>query len=789
MKYASGSTLPPCLTVWARLAVIPALIWSLALPLSAQPPRETAAPDHVPNRLVVLLVQGDEAPAPERVVAARASNAPIPAGLGVGGPVAVEHALRLRTSGAAREAIESRPDGPRARLERYLIFVYPPDAPLDTIQKALERNPHVERVEKDILFDMAVSPNDPWYDYNTNAPSLHQWGSVALSLPAAWDRARGHGYVGLIDLGSDVDHPDLQAIDASGTYLGGNLRTHMSWDYRNPSTCDDEDPNCIDEKEEGGIDCSAQEDPDENCAGHGTHVSGIVGANSNNGTGVAGACWNCSVLMTRGVSNTQAGNGLVWHAEHGAQAISMSFGNAAGDCDPVASGYSFFCDALDTVEEMDVLLTASPGNDKTDIEFPASDPRVMSIGGIEPSGVFWDRADEGEGCPCDWSNKPMWLVNACNAGPSTLECGSNYTVTTGSAPQDLVAPAKEVLSTFYPGEVWNKTLGCWDDPNHAGSGYDVCTGTSMSSPYVAAVSGILRSINPLLSKAEIRESLTSNASLGHLSSPHAKLGFGVPDTEASVEDVLGPVSGQVLDNRLTPLFQLYSSIAGDYAYTTVPQYAAGLTLADEEYVSPLSAPLVGGYGPYFPGGATCQVGPCIYYARASTYVFTTEVSPNGHPLVPLYRLSFDGSYGGNPDDRDHSYTTEAAGIEAFAAVGYRLDGVEGYIYERCTPEPSCIPAGAVRLYRYYNSSRDDWAIFPESELSSWTSQGYSAQSGTNPWIGYVYENVDTDGDHVIDGFENLIGTNPSASDSDCDGSSDGAEILEYPYTDPKVGSC
>lgn len=194
-------------------------------------------------------------------------------------------------------------------------------------------------------------------------------------------------------------------------------------------------------------------------------------------------------------------------------------------------------------------------------------------------------------------------------------------------------------------------IACWDDPNRAGSGYDICTGTSMSSPYVAAVGGILRSINPLLSKAEIRESLTSNASLGHLSSPHAKLGFGVPDADASAEDVLGTVSGQVLGKRLTPLFELYSSTAGD------------------------------------------------------------------------------------------------------------------------------------------NASRDDWAIFPESELSSWTSQGYSAQSGANPWIGYVYENVDTDGDHVIDGFENLIGTNPSASDSDCDGASDGAEILEYPYTDPEVGSC
>jgi serine protease len=220
--------------------------------------------------------------------------------------------------------------------------------------------------------------------------------------------------------------------------------------------------------------------------------------------------------------------------------------------------------------------------------------------------------------------------------------------------------------------------------------------------------------------------------------------------------------------------------------------ATGFQWSSSDYFSPLSAPQVNNYGPYFPGGKTCSVGPCIEYARASVYIFTTEKSPNAVPLVPLYRMSFEGTFPGgpsNPNSRDHTYTTEAAGIKTFAGVGYRLDGIEGYIYKRCTPEPSCIPAGAVRLYRYYNATRDDWAILPESELSTWTANGYAAQSGTNPWIGYVYPNVDTDGDGVIDSFENLIGTNPNAADSDCDGKSDGDELLKYPMTDPKVGSC
>ena len=74
----------------------------------------------------------------------------------------------------------------------------------------------------------------------------------------------------------------------------------------------------------------------------------------------------------------------------------------------------------------------------------------------------------------------------------------------------------------------------------------------------------------------------------------------------------------------------------------------------------------------------------------------------------------------------------------------------------------------MRLYRYYNATLDDWAIFPESELATWTGNGYATESGTNAWIGYVYPNTDTDGDWVINGFEGLIGTNPNAADSDCD---------------------
>jgi serine protease len=755
-----------------------------SLPLLAQPFRIPEAQDAVPGELIVLLASGhagNGAPTPEAVVENHRRGLKLSIAAGAARPLDVKTALAHRAQGRIREEIEADPDSPRARLERYLLLKFPANADLDSIQAALERDPHVLHVERNSFFKLHVSPSDPLFPV-AGTPADHQWGSHLLNLGSAWDYAKGHAYIGLIDTGLQVTHPDLRPFSSTGTWLGGNFRPHLSWDFASPASCSTNQENCVDELESGFF------------AGHGTHVAGIVAANTNNAAGVSGACWNCSILMTRGAridasqqSLASAANGITWLTDHGVQAISMSFGDALS-CDPPSANIGFFCDALDFADDRDVLMTASAGNDKTDIDFPASDPRVLSIGGIESSGGFWDRADEGEGCPCNWSNRPGWLITACNENLQTFECGSNYTVTPGSAQQDLVAPARQVLSTFYENREWNLALGCHDTTvngvNHAGVGYDVCTGTSMSSPYVAAIAGILRSVNPLLGKDQIAAALTSHAS--HSGSRDPKLGYGYPNASASVQAILGRANGVTLANRLTPLFVLYSPAAGDHLYTTFPQVGSAAMFSTD--YSPFKSnftglwPDVSGYD-YFPG-AGCPVGPCSPEPGASVYIFSTDRSPNGSPLVPLFRMSYEDP---NSANRDMTYTTEKAGIELLRGSGYRLDGTEGYIYKRCTPEPSCIPAGAVRLYRRYNASRDDYAIFPESELAAMVADGYTQALG-NDWIGYVYPNLDGDFDNVIDGFEGLIGTNPALGDSDCDGLADGAEILGYPNTDPRIAN-
>lgn len=91
----------------------------------------------------------------------------------------------------------------------------------------------------------------------------------------------------------------------------------------------------------------------------------------------------------------------------------------------------------------------------------------------------------------------------------------------------------------------------------------------------------------------------------------------------------------------------------------------------------------------------------------------------------------------NPQSHRTTYTADPVGVGTYQIWGYKLDGIEGYIYPK-TMSPQ--PIGTVRLMRKYNPTLDDHAIFPESMLSAMTALGYTQNSGSD-WLGYVYPNL------------------------------------------------
>ncbi|MDX9765137.1 MAG: S8 family serine peptidase, partial [Chiayiivirga sp.] len=240
----------------------------------------------------------------------------------------------------------------------------------------------------------------------------------------------------------------------------------------------------------------------------------MIAANHTNTDGVAGACKNCGLVSGRIIQDTCLSSGIVFPyinqvapwvgltllAETGTQVVNMSFGgqgNGTFDYPKNVCADPLFqndpeCLTIAYASSQGVLMVAASGNDRGRLNFPASDPRVASVGGLDESLDFWD--EDRDSPPNHVDDCPFYL-----ASNSDSECGSNYTVNAATdARQEHVAPARRVLSTLYPGMPWSPTILCDDAAlGTNGDGQGPCTGTSMSAPLVSGLAGILRPINPL----------------------------------------------------------------------------------------------------------------------------------------------------------------------------------------------------------------------------------------------------------------------------------------------------
>ncbi|HHX83506.1 MAG TPA: S8 family serine peptidase [Pseudomonadaceae bacterium] len=601
------------------------------------------------------------------------------------------HVIPARLDAEYRNLLND--DHPKEILQQYIVLTYPSTAAARSAVFELRLRRGVRYVGIDKVAQFSWAPNDPYFAINSASAGDYQWGMHAMSFPDAWDKTKGHGYVGIIDTGLPGDVPPSDLVKNYREQFSIMVSTvPSSWRY------------------------------------HGTHVMGIVAATANNGIGVAGGCSTCSVTMARlQLNDSTIAAALEGLTERGMQVINMSFESSNGCAELPAT-----CNAIDYAEMRDVMLVAAAGNFKqTSPAFPASQSTVLAVGGAQ---------NTNPSNPSNWN----WLPWSFNSAHGTAYAGS-----TG-----IMAPARAVVSTVTEGGVYNiqpqylcSDLLPEDESGVDSDGYGSCTGTSMAAPHISALAGILRSINPLLTYSEIGD--TIRASGTYASSPSTSQGSGLARADIAVDDAIAQTP-----NRLTPLFSQWSWSRRDYFYTTVPQMAVAgtwgtLRPALNMYASPgyryvsVAGSAITGYTSFpdaysYPGED--------YSPKAAVWVFTTPQNPKSStvPLVPLYRLSWKcGDYTPSPPvvcsswpaHADTTYTTDSAGVSAFELAGYKLDGIEGYIYPKTLPQPP----GTVKLMRKYNPDRDDHAIFPESQLLYFTGEGYVQDSGSD-WLGYVYPN-------------------------------------------------
>lgn len=339
----------------------------------------------------------------------------------------------------------------------------------------------VEYAQLNYVVHIVRTPDDPgyaqqWHYRDNGAGSNSAPGGI--NLPQAWDRTVGSpaAVIAVIDTGILPDHPD---IDGSPNLLPGfdmisDTFTGNDGDGRDADATDPGDGVAAGE-------CGAGS-PAEPDSWHGTHVAGTIGVGrTDNGRGVAGINWSSRVLPVRalgrcGGSIADINDAMRWAAglpvpgtatnPTPAKVINMSLG-AGAPCSASPATQS----AIDDVVAAGVTVVVAAGNEANDAanSFPASCNGVITVAASDFNGELVTRY-------------------------------SNF-----GAVVDIMAPGGDLRADEdndgNPDGVLSMVKG----------GYAFFNGTSMATPHVAGVAGLLLAQDPTLNPLEIENLLKSNA--------------------------------------------------------------------------------------------------------------------------------------------------------------------------------------------------------------------------------------------------------------------------------------
>ena len=165
----------------------------------------------------------------------------------------------------------------------------------------------------------------------------------------------------------------------------------------------------IDSKLVDGYDVVGGDTVPEDVHGHGTMMATVAAAETDDGDGLAGVCWDCRILPVKVLGDDGQGNfsdilqGLDRALDRGADVVSMSLGGTLSDSQAHDLLEAGFGAAIERARQSDVPLVAAAGNAGVDHRtYPAAWDGVVAVGGA--SGL--QRADEGDG---QGSNHGEWV--------------------------------------------------------------------------------------------------------------------------------------------------------------------------------------------------------------------------------------------------------------------------------------------------------------------------------------------------------------------------------------------
>jgi hypothetical protein len=326
------------------------------------------------------------------------------------------------------------------------------------LRARLASDPLVESVRLEGRASFRYTPNEPFFgasDVHAPGGDAFQWPLLHQSFPKAWDVSKGLGAeVAVIDSGADRGHPDLASRVTASL-------------------------NCA------GLICLGSDVTD--TLGHGTHVSGLACADSDNGFGVASAGFDCSLYVIKtDLSYASIIDSIYAAANHGSDAINMSFGGGAPDSD--------LRDAIDYAWGRGAIPVAAADNEPNPpVSYPA---QYIQAEGTGPN------IDAGTGVVVT-SVSHTGLRSAfaqSTAGVSLAAVGS------ASDLKSCQQFQQGILSTWpaSPTEIDTQCqAGVAPVPARTSLGGDnrfaYLVGTSMASPQVAGLIALMRAANQAIS--------------------------------------------------------------------------------------------------------------------------------------------------------------------------------------------------------------------------------------------------------------------------------------------------
>lgn len=361
---------------------------------------------------------------------------------------------------------------------------------------------------------------------------------------------------------------------------------------------------------------------------HGTHTSGLVSATTNNGIGVASIGYDLS-LMAVGVGQDSDGaliagfEGITWAADTGAHVLNMSWGGTDG------SQTSIMQQVVDHAYNQGCVLIAAAGNSGVDeMTYPAALNNVIAVGGTNGDDELNHMSILG------------LTLGGSNFGSWVDLCAPGFNMTDNSGSQTIYSCS-------------------YDDS------YTSMSGTSMASPIVAGLAGLILAINPELPNNAVETILKNTCDDISGVQPDAERAAGVGSGRINARAAAEAASqtiGQVLASFSANTTSLYLGGSVDFTDESIGTGIVSYTWD----ITPAT-------GVSFINGTDANTqNPTVQFDEAGTYSVTLTVNDGTDDFV-AERVDYITVIEVDPNS---AWIEQASGFEAASRGLYHISVVD-----------------------------------------------------------------------------------------------------------------